>query len=249
MRIGIYGDVHFNRKRVLSGKYESSLRETFDWMYTSLRVDGVEEVVCLGDFFDKSTLTADYVELLRDLMSKVTVKTRFLLGNHEILKPGVSILSLLNCFENAIPVEEITHQGQFLYVPYGESLEGLDMRGKYVFTHTDIYGSELAGGKVKASFGIDPTVFQEATYVFNGHVHLASKLGNIYNVGSIVHAQFGEEKSGVSETGYYILDTETNELEFIPNPYTLHFLTRSAESLDLAPELDRSRLILRVDYT
>jgi DNA repair exonuclease SbcCD nuclease subunit len=66
--------------------------------------------------------------------------------------------------------------------------------------------------------GMDPKLFKRFKAVYTGHYHHKSSKGNIHYMGSpyeMTWADCGDVK------GFHVLDTDTLELEFVPNPITL----------------------------
>lgn len=214
MKLAIYGDVHLTRNmRNLQEYWNESIVRLFHDLYYKFDSSHVESAICLGDFFDKSVLEARSVKLVTtvlNIMNSRTYPTYLLLGNHEIDSNERNILEYLEGYDNIIPITEKTLvDNQLLFVPYNYPIEELtsdELRGKFVFTHHDIYGSELASGKLKASFGVNPSIFDETIATYNGHVHTPSELGKVKNVGSLTKAQQGELKY-LENPIYYITDT------------------------------------------
>lgn len=217
--IAIYGDAHITRKMGnIQTHWNESVVSTFENIYQSFTNDGVESAICLGDLFDKAVLEAKSVKLVLQILSIINAApfpTYVLLGNHEIDSNENNILEYLSEYNNIFPITTLKDiNNQFTFIPYSQDISEVPenmIRDHYVFTHHDIYGSLLAGGLVKASFGIDPELLSSAKLVFNGHVHLHSKFGNIINVGSITKMQQGELKE-FEKPVYYYLNTEDGSL-------------------------------------
>lgn len=258
MNVAIYGDVHLTKKMSgIQSYWDDSALQVFSSMYDEFAQLNIESAICLGDFFDAPRLEAKSVKVVTEILSLInnsSFPTYFLLGNHEIFDEESNILDYLLEYDNIIPVTEVKEYEGKVFVPYNVSLEDLPkdlIEGKYLFTHHDIYGSELAGGKVKASFGTNPEVLSSARRVFNGHVHLSSKFGNIINVGSLLKSQQGELRTGECPC-YYSLNTETGSIYKFPIPGTyLAPLTITSEEyprvLDMYPE--GVKFLLRLSYT
>ena len=88
---------------------------------------------------------------------------------------------------------------------------------KILMGHLSLVGFEMFRG-VQAEHGCDSFLFKKFDKVYSGHFHYKSEKGNIYYLGSpyeMMWSDYGCEK------GFHVLDTDTGELEFIKNPYTL----------------------------
>jgi DNA repair exonuclease SbcCD nuclease subunit len=154
--------------------------------------------------------------------------------------------------ETELLLESYEDEG-ILFIPYSQQVSEVDpemWKDKIVFTHHDIYGSELAGGKVKATFGIDPNIFEGAKLVVNGHVHNRSKVGKVINAGSLFSTQFGElSETRRDKPQFYILDTETLEMTSYDNEDSIMFVTTDAKSVkkDLS-KYKNNKKVVRVLY-
>lgn len=255
-KVAIFGDAHITKNmRSLQNIWEESVISSFMNMYKKFDEEEVEFVVGLGDLLDTPEIKAKHLHLLRPVFQMMNLRsyhTYLLLGNHEIESDSSNILEYLSEYENITPVtdSDIIRE-QFAFIPYNVDLKELDpefMKDKYVFTHHDIYGSDLAGGKVKAFFGLDPDIFKDAKKVFNGHVHLKSKFAkNIINSGSLLVSQQGELKVG-EYPSYYILDTETEAVIEYDNKFSMIYQAINMNEVSKVIQYDEDKLVLRVDY-
>lgn len=256
MKIGIYGDPHITKKlSYISDEWDASILNTFKNMYETFKNNKVDKVVCLGDFFDSSVLEASSVKKVTEVLSIINdaeFKTHILLGNHEVHGPEGNVLEFLN-YENIKPEILLSSEEGLLFVPYTQSLEELDklmFKDKIVFTHHDIYGSKLSGGKSKATFGVDRDILKDAKLVINGHVHNRWRAGNVINAGSLFTTQFGElDEVYRDKPCYYILDTESLGLEIFQNDDSIMFVTVDAETLEEDLSIySNNKKVLRIMY-
>lgn len=256
MRVGIYGDCHITKNmRNLQDTWERSVTASIRNMYKKFDEEKVEFAVCLGDFFDKPILEAKSLHLILPILNIMNSKeypTYLLLGNHEIDDAEHNILEYLSEYENIKPMTnwDLLRE-EFLFIPYNvdpASIMPTFFRDKYIFTHHDIYGSELASGKTKAFFGLDPDIFKDAKRVFNGHVHLKSKVSsNIINSGSLLVSQQGELRLG-EYPSYYVLDSGTGNITEYENEYSMIYLAIDLKEVNDVTKYNQGNLVLRVDY-
>lgn len=255
--VGIFGDAHITKNmRSLQNEWDKSVVSSFTHMYKKFDEERVDFVVGLGDLLDAPEIKAKHLNLLRPIFQLMNLRdysTYLLLGNHEIDSDTSNILEYLSEYKNIIPVTDADIiRNEFSFIPYNVDPAELDsdyIEGKYVFTHHDIYGSELAGGRTKAFFGIDPGVFSEALLVMNGHVHLRSRVrSNIVNAGSLLVSSQGELRLG-DYPKYYILDSSTGLMQEYDNEYSMIYLTTDPSKLSEISRYNESNLVLRVEYS
>lgn len=252
MRIGIFGDVHLTKNmRSLQSVWEETAIKSITSMYDKFDEEDVEMVVCLGDFFDAPRLEAKSMDLVLPLlysMDRRLYPTYILLGNHEAESSDHNILEILHAFDNISPITSPRYVENMLFLPYYADPQLHINQGNIVFTHHDIYGSMLASGQVKASFGISSEVFKDARLVVNGHVHLKSRPArNIINAGSLLVSQQGELRVG-DYPSYYILDTNTLELKSFDNIHSMIYQAIDIKDTEKVVKYESDNLVLRVDY-
>lgn len=254
MKIGVYADPHITKNmKSLQDRWEVTAMKSIHSMYDKFDEESVESVVCLGDFFDAPRIEAKHMQLVLPILRHInerTYPTYLLLGNHEIDSEDSNILDFLTMYENIIPVTTLTEIENMLFIPYNQDpTEGIEYTSDHiVFTHHDIYGSELAGGKTTAFFGINPDIFEEAKLVMNGHVHLKSSVRyNVKNAGSLLVSQQGELRLG-DYPSYYILDTRSGAIQDISNEHSMIYLSIDEKETDKVLRYDQAHLVLRVEY-
>lgn len=203
--------------------------------FPTLRERGITTVLHLGDLFDRRKYI-DYYSLKRSreyfFEPMRDFKMHVLVGNHDIaLRNSLDINSpelLLSEYTNIKPISEPTvisvNSASFLMLPwvcadnYAKSMDMLKTaKADLCCGHFEISGFSMYKG-MESHEGFDAGLFDRFDMVFSGHYHHRSSRSNIHYLGNpyeITHMDYNDQR------GFHIFDTETRELTFIPNPYTI----------------------------
>ena len=203
--------------------------------FPTLKERNIKRIVHLGDLVDRRkyinyhTLSRMKEMFLNHLSGH---EVHILSGNHDLFYRNTSTINALN--ELLVPypnikiytnTTEVTigHK-KHLMVPWinSENKEQSfrmikDFNRDVCFGHLEIKGFQIQPGHV-AEFGDDPSLFKNIKHVFSGHYHSKSSRDNIHYLGApfqFTWNDFGEER------GFHIYDTNTEELEFVDNPYSM----------------------------
>lgn len=237
MKIALITDTHFGARegRVVFHDHFQRFYENVFFPICEQR--GITTIIHGGDTFDRRKYI-DYYSLKRcreyffEPLAATGMRMYVLVGNHDIcLRNTLEINSpdlLLREFYDIIPImrpQVIELDGvKFLLMPWicsdnnDESNRMLrEAAAEICIGHFEISGFQMYKG-LESHEGFDTKTFQRFDTVFSGHYHHASSSGNIRYFGSpyeIIHSDYNDPR------GFYIFDTETRQLEFIQNPYTL----------------------------
>lgn len=245
MKILIYGDTHFatNSSIVLgsSNTMEGRLQpliDSFEWMYSIAKENKIDCIIDLGDLADSSKVSAtEITAMVKALSFNRDIPEYHILGNHERQTEDGTINSVnfINLLPNHKLYTEIVQlSDEITLVPYREYKDG-DLNDipntKYAFTHIDIFGANIGGWALKSGMSPD-YLLSKFDYVINGHIHnysvvVDTPFKKIINFGSISGQNFSSK--GNPHIG--ILDTNTDEITFIDNPYGLNFYNETCNSV------------------
>jgi len=197
----------------------------------------IEHVLCLGDTFDRrKSVNFNSLEAAKEMwfdpLEKMGIPMTMLVGNHDIYYKNtlrVNAPSLLlgeygNISIMDSPGEFVLGSLPILGIPWicddnrsrvykllEESVSPLCVG------HLEFNGFETVPGIVM-QHGIDQTPFKKFEKVLSGHFHSKSSKGNIYYLGNPYELYWNDYKS---PRGFHVLDTETRDLKFYKNPYTM----------------------------
>ena len=234
MKIAILGDCHFGMRGdsiAFHNLYRKFYKEVF---FPYLEEHGIKNVYQLGDLFDRRKyISFQTLALSRkyffDVMKEKNIQFYTLLGNHDItFKNTLEINSpqlLLKEYPNVwIFDKPYSSQFGFDIIPWickDNEAEIMDFiknsTNQMCFGHFEIAGFEMDRGNI-CHEGMDASILSRYELVLSGHFHHKSQNGNIVYVGTpgeMTWADYNDER------GFHILDTETRELTFIPNPHTM----------------------------
>jgi DNA repair exonuclease SbcCD nuclease subunit len=237
MKIAIFGDTHHGMlgdSIAFHNHYREFYLKTF---FPYLEEHGIKNVYQLGDLFDRRKyISFQTLALSRkyffDVMQRKEIQFYTLLGNHDItFKNTLEVNSpqlLLQEYEN-ICIHDKPFNDRELgidIIPWickdneAEIMEYIkESKNQICFGHFELQGFEMDRGNI-CNEGMDPSILQKYDLVLSGHFHHKSNSGNIVYVGTpgeMTWADYNDER------GFHILDTDTRELTFIPNPNKMFY--------------------------
>jgi DNA repair exonuclease SbcCD nuclease subunit len=236
MRIAILGDTHFGARGdnvVFHKHFEQFYKEVF---FPYLAEHNIDNIIQLGDVFDRRKFvnfqTLQYCKDYFFWEANCAYKTFLLVGNHDTYYKNTNEVNslglLLNEYTNVQqihkPVELEFDGTSILAVPWicpenhAEVLQAMEeTKAQIVIGHFEIQGFEMHKGALNED-GLDRNIFSKFDMVLSGHFHHKSTKGNITYVGTPYEMTWSDYDD---QKGFHILDTETRELEFIPNPFIM----------------------------
>lgn len=241
MRIALITDIHWGVR-----KDHTAFIDYFDKFYTNiffpkLLCNGVTHVILGGDTFDKrkysNHLTIKAAKrIFFDELRRHKIQTHILIGNHDITFNNTletnSVSVLLPEYDN---IEIIKHPtvAQFdgldiALVPWicssnaDETMEFLgNAKAEICIGHFEISGFEMYKGQQSSASSSDrlsAKTFERFDMVFSGHYHHKSTQGNITYLGTPYEMTWHDYDD---PKGFHLFDTDTRQLEFVPNPYKM----------------------------
>lgn len=231
--------------------------------FPALKKYKVEKVIDGGDTFDRRK-TIDYrtwksaKQFYFDPLHELGIQIIAILGNHSVYYKDSNDVNSLDLVLKEYPnfkviqelPEEITIGSKtFLFAPWinqnnhDESMEIISKsRASILVAHLEIEGFQMQMGTF-CKHGMDRKAFHHFDRVWTGHFHSPSIQDNIHYLGSPTEttwADHGDPK------GFYIYDTETDELTFIENPYSLHQVLSYEDELVDLPDIEGKYVVVNV---
>lgn len=238
MKVALITDQHFGA-RGDSLLFLNYFEKFYDRIFfPEIEKRGIDTVVDLGDTFDRRKFV-NYNTLKRakemwfDRLYQKNITLHCLVGNHtSYFKNHIQVNScdlLLEDYSNVRvynePTEiELAKGHEVLMLPWicdenqKQTFELVNRsRADAIFGHLQIEGIEHSRGQWSHD-GFSTKEFAAFKLVMSGHFHHKSTVGNIVYLGNpyeITWTDYNDPR------GFHIYDTETMELEFIRNPFSM----------------------------
>jgi DNA repair exonuclease SbcCD nuclease subunit len=224
----------------------------FDWVVNRCVEEGCVGLHILGDVFDSRT-SLDLPVIDRVCRAVKAAATRIpitiLPGNHDSYSRHVGITSVQMFLGHCTVVDKPTVIGQWGFVPWCEDTAELECGVRHVAQQGADYlcGHALVDGAVPKASGISPAILHPELFdrVFVGDVHepveveipnygggdnLVVQYPPIQYIGSPMQIDF-RDVGGVR--GFYLFDSDKNELEYVENDVSPRFwIVSSVDDFD-----------------
>lgn len=261
MKYLIYTDVHWctyssilrSRGKNYSKRLEN-LITSVNWA-EHLAVDlNCNEIICLGDFFNKPDLTSEELTSLIELCWN-SLPHNFIVGNHDastknLTFNSVNVLAKLSNFNIIDKVQYVPLSGGkvgLLYLPYfqddirssiAEYREELKIPKEIkliVLSHNDVKGIQY--GPILSQSGIELEDIENNCALFlNGHIHNGSQFcKNGFNLGNLTGKVFEEDAFIYNHSVLILNVNETTgeiDFEYVENPFAYNFYKINVNSLE-----------------
>lgn len=237
-KIAIISDIHVGIKNdnpIMYDYFGKSLK----WFFDHIDKNHFKYVIDMGDLYDrrkyinyKSAMFArtEYLEQLNNR----NIETHIIAGNHDIFSKTTNSINALD--------ELVT--GRYSNIrtytsPHTIRIDGLDILlvpwiddtkpqwvyddikaspAEIVMGHLAIDGFQMDSGNISVG-GDDRKIYERFDMVFSGHYHHRSRQGNIHYLGAFAEHNWSDWND---PRGFSVFDTETRELEFYQNPYSIY---------------------------
>ena len=164
-----------------------NLIDSLSWAENLAKENNCDEILCLGDFFDKSELNGEEITALQDVKF-ANIKHTFLVGNHEINIASLDfstteLFRLINASVINKPYSrQINDKVTIDFIPYivGElgDTEKYDLKNyvaqddkkHIVITHNDVCGIGYGRQLCSCGFNIS-NILDNCSLFIDGHIH------------------------------------------------------------------------------
>jgi DNA repair exonuclease SbcCD nuclease subunit len=204
--------------------------DCFDWVVDTARERDCEGLIVLGDIFDSRTsISLSVIDQVCRAFKRASqdLDVHVLVGNHDCQMRVPTVNSLQAFLGTCTVHEKPTTVGKFAFMPWVESVTTFrdevahlakDCTAEYLLSHI-LISDALPNANVGRS--VQDLMPDRWKQVLLGDVHQPVRmLSNVRYCGAPMQIHYGDAGG---ERGFYILDDETGELEFIKNTYSPKF--------------------------
>lgn len=237
MKIALVTDTHFGA-RSDSLPFDNFFRKFYNEVFfPTLARERITTVIHLGDCFDRRkyinfNILKNCREYFFNELEERGMVVHMLAGNHDTYFKNTNEVNsldlLLNEYNNIITYDspDILELDNFsiLMMPwicadnYAECMEAIkNSTAPVLMGHLELAGFVMHKGMASEG-GMDPKIFDKFDLVCSGHFHHRSRNKNIQYLGNPYEMTWNDYDD---PRGFHILDTVTQELTFIENPYRM----------------------------
>jgi len=237
MKIVILGDTHFGARGDSLDFHKFFEKFYVEIFFPYLLENDIDIVFQMGDLFDRRKfINFNSLYLARryffDKLKENNIQLHALIGNHDVAYKNTLEVSsptlLLNEYENVHLYSDFETRKfgnlDIDIVPWICDDNETDIfqsikasTSEVCLGHFEIAGFEMDKGNV-CEIGIDKKQLSKYDVVLSGHFHHKSTNGNITYVGTAYEMTWSDYND---IKGFHVFDTDTREMEFIKNPFTM----------------------------
>lgn len=251
-RVAIITDLHFGVSGDNPTLAAAQTRFFRNVLFPYINREHISDVIIAGDVFDRrrdslhSTVKMACDELFQPLADD-GISVNAIVGNHDVYYKNTNSTNTLRLFTSGFSNVNVVDFGpaslfndKVLLVPWiTQDNADVCMAAirKHVqpicIGHFQMEGFQLLAGQ-PLSKGMDRSLFRPFDLCLSGHFHKRMVDGNITYLGTAYQMTWSD--AGQTK-GFHVLDTETGDLDFVPNPEDT-FLTVVYHDNMVDPDLD-----------
>lgn len=233
MKIALVTDMHFGCRSDSKLFLDQTERFFNVELFPYMEKHGIDTIIDLGDTFDRRKyVNFETLRRVKDMwygpLQEKGIKLYEIVGNHCVYYRNTNSVNsndlLTREYPNTFQISEpmtINFDGLDIdFIPWINTENGEDCynfmtnsdreiaMGHFEFSGFQMYRGSLCRG------GISHTIVKGYDMVMSGHFHHRSSSGNIHYLGTPYQTVWSDYND---IRGFHVFDTETRELEFIPN--------------------------------
>jgi len=237
MKIAVLNDTHWGARND-SPAFVNYFNRFYDEIFFPyLQENNIKTVIHLGDVVDRRKfinfqVAHNFQKKFWKRLWDLKIDTHIIIGNHDTYYKNTNEVNameqLITTFDGInepwiyTKPKTVNFDGlDILFLPWicddtmEESLHSIDKStAQIVMGHLEIKGFEMHKGYLN-DHGLEKDMFKRFEKVITGHFHKKSDDGHIYYLGCPYQITWSDYNC---PKGFHIFDTQTRELERIPNP-------------------------------
>lgn len=234
VKVAVLGDTHAGARGSNRVVFENQMLFFEKLFFPYLKKHKIKTIMHLGDFFDNRTQINVLIahEWRKRVVEKlVDYDTHVIVGNHDTYFKNTSRVNTLYEFLKGHGIRiykdpSIVHIAgkPIQLIPWiNEDNQNASRKAIEAATaeicmgHLELRGFRTNGGYINKK-GQDHDEYNGFDMVLSGHFHDPSHIDNVRYIGAPYEMNWGDADR---PRGFSVLDTETNEIEFVPNPHKL----------------------------
>ena len=240
MKIALLNDTHFgvrNDSMIFDDFLHKFYEEVF---FPYLEKHNIKTLIHLGDVVDRRKyinfrVADNFRKKFLNKLWDMKIDTHMLIGNHDIyFKNTNSVNSLQQLCTAPDGVNEpwiyeepkvVDFDGtKLLMMPWinpeneADSIELLrTAEADVCMGHFDLNGFSM-NDAMKQTHGHDKSIVSRFERTYSGHFHHKNDDGQVYYLGNQYEITWSDYNN---QKGFHVFDTETRDVEFVPNPFTM----------------------------
>lgn len=251
-RVALVSDLHFGVKDS-DRKFQDSQFKFMEQLVENCKDRGIEKIFVLGDLFDtRHAVNVLTINRVIDFFKRHEgeVNWYIILGNHDLYYKNsmdISSMVVLDRIENVCIIdrpyrmmldpEKCSETGKdhdTVVVPWVTDYEefrntvekefDISYGITRMFGHLDVIGAKMDIFNNRAGQGFDKDeLFKHWKYIYTGHYHIHSEITQGDCKLTYLGSPYQLNRSEIEPKGFYILDTYTEELEFVKNESCIEY--------------------------
>ena len=240
MKIAILSDTHFGARND-SMIFDNFLHKFYEEVFFPyIEKHNIKTLIHLGDVVDRRKyinfrIADNFRKKFLQKLWDMKIDTHILIGNHDIYFKNTNTI---NSMQQLCTAPDGINEPWIYVEPKVVNFDGLDIlmlpwitpenqaqsfnilntaKADICMAHLDLNGFFM-NDNIKQTHGYDKSIVKRFEKTFSGHFHTKNDDGQIFYLGSqyeMTWSDYGQQKY------FHIFDTETREIEAIPNPFTI----------------------------
>ena len=240
MKIALLNDTHFGARND-SNIFDEYFYKFYDNIFFPyLKENNIKTLIHLGDIVDRRKyinyrIAHNFRHKFMNKLWQEKIDTHIIIGNHDIYYRNTN---KVNAVQELCTAPDGIHEPFIYEDPKVVEFDGLNIlmmpwinpeneahcfemlntaNADVCMGHFDLNGFRMMDTVVQ-THGHDKSIVKRFEKTYSGHFHHKNDDGQVYYLGSQYEMTWSDYNN---QKGFHVFDTETRDVEFIKNPYTI----------------------------